>query len=140
MLKTYLKWDDARYSVGVEMIDAQHKKLFNDINALIKMLDSRLGLGDLEVIVDDMIDYFDYHFSTEEKLLKGHPDFASHKAKHRAFVERITDFDKQLLSTTPEETATSLYLFLGEWFQNHIQKEDRAYFAYLRNNNLNGKP
>ena len=129
------QWDD-RYSVQVAAIDAQHQKIFSDINKLASCLEAKPELAVIEAIVDDMIDYVGYHFSTEEKLLAAHPDFSAHQARHRVFTDKTREFDRQLFATKPAEMALSLFLFLGAWLQNHILTEDRLYFDYLRANNL----
>jgi len=136
MKTQYFQWDDNRFSVKVKLIDDQHRKLFADISTLIHLLDTRVELSEVESVVDDLFDYIDYHFSTEEKLLAKHPEFAAHHAKHLGFTEKIRELERQLLSANPEATATNLYLFLGEWLQHHIQTEDRLYFAYLHQHNL----
>lgn len=136
MKAPYFQWDDGRFSVRVKLIDDQHRKLFADINTLIQMLDTRVELSELEAVVDNLIDYIGYHFSTEEKLLAKHPDFVAHHGKHQDFTNKTREIERQLLAAKPEETATSLYLFLGEWLQHHIQTEDRLYFDYLLRHNL----
>lgn len=128
-------WDE-KYSVAVPVIDLQHQKLFFDINRLIKLLDTRVELSELEVVVDDLIDYIGYHFSAEEKLLAKHPDVASHRQEHQGFTDKVRDIERQLLKENPEQTAISLFIFLGEWLQNHIQNEDRLFFNYLHRHNL----
>ncbi len=134
-LATTFRWT-GRYSVGVALIDEQHKKIFHDINALIGLIDSKPSLGVLEEVVDNMIDYVAKHFATEERLLSGHPDLAAHQAKHKVFADQALEYDRQLFATKPEEMAMNIYLFLGAWLQNHILTEDRAYFAYVRDNSL----
>lgn len=128
-------WEE-RYAVHVPVIDAQHKQIFRDINALVDLLGAKPTVGDIETIVDDMIDYVANHFATEEGLLSRHPDFASHQAKHRGYVERTLEFDRELFASKPEEMAIDLFLFLGAWLRNHILTEDQLYFDYLRNNAL----
>lgn len=130
-----LHWDD-RYSVAVQLIDEQHQKLFADLNTLIHLLNTRVELSEVESVVDDLIDYVGYHFSTEEKLLAKHPHYAAHRLRHQEFTEKVRSFDRQLLLDKPEQTAISLFIFLGEWLQNHIQTEDRLYFDYLHRHKL----
>jgi hemerythrin-like metal-binding protein len=129
------QWTE-RYSVGVAIIDEQHKQIFKDINSLISLIDTKPSLTVLESVVDDMIDYVANHFTTEERLLAQHPGLAAHQAKHQVFADQALEFDRQLFAAKPEEMAMNLYLFLGAWLQNHILTEDRACFAYLRQNSL----
>ena len=131
----FLQWDNS-YSVNIELIDYQHKKLFKDINQLLQLLDKKIDVLDVEAIIDNMIDYIAFHFTTEEKLLVQHPEFISHKAEHQLFIEKTNQFDRELFATKPKETAFELYVFLGGWLQQHIQKVDRLHFAYLQSNNL----
>ena len=66
-----IEWD-ARYSVGIESIDSQHRLLVSMIRHLQEaMLDSRTG----EVVAplfNAMRQYTKFHFEYEEQLLKEH--------------------------------------------------------------------
>lgn len=61
-------WND-RISVGVETIDADHKKLIAMVNDLYDAILAGCGRKKLDSLLDHLIDYTRYHFAREEKLL-----------------------------------------------------------------------
>jgi hemerythrin len=42
-------------------------------------------------VVDELIDYTQYHFSTEEKYMLeyAYPGYEQHKAEHEEFIDKI---------------------------------------------------
>jgi hemerythrin-like metal-binding protein len=59
-------WSD-ELSVNIEEIDKQHKKLIDVINVLFNAMIEGKTQNIIDTIIDDLIDYAKYHFSTEEK-------------------------------------------------------------------------
>ena len=74
--RRYLTWKDS-YSVGIESIDNDHKKLIHLINNLQTSIDYKTDKQFEKQTLDEVIDYTHYHFSREEELMKkhGYPDF-----------------------------------------------------------------
>jgi hemerythrin len=130
-----IQWND-NFKVGVVIIDKQHEKLFASFNKLTGLLHDKIKVIDLEDILDDMIDYLKFHFKTEEKLLKKHPDFQIHKNKHLEFIAKTKEFDENFLDKNPEIVANEMFIFLSGWLKKHIQEEDKFYFQYLITKNL----
>jgi hemerythrin len=121
-----IEWDDEKLSVGVELIDNQHKMLIHIINQLSKAIDS----NDLTVITQvftQLYDYTEYHFSTEETCfgLLNNKDTDIHILQHRNFIKKLSSIkdkhDKE--KTLPAD----LLLFLTDWLVSHIQVEDRKF-------------
>ncbi|MBU4011982.1 MAG: bacteriohemerythrin, partial [Proteobacteria bacterium] len=135
MQQKYINWDE-KFSVHVEIIDSQHKKLFESINTLLQLMEKEIIIEDLEEILDDMFDYFDYHFSSEEKLIKSHPEFEHHRQRHLEFINNVKEYNNKFLAKDPEIIAEKMFVFLSEWLQNHILREDRYSFDYLQKHNL----
>ena len=77
-------WNNS-YSVGVQELDEQHKKIVKMLNKLIEMKDTRV---DSEIISNTLIEmkkYASEHFETEEKLMNeyNYPDYLLHKKQHK---------------------------------------------------------
>lgn len=127
-----LHWKD-EYSVDVEEMDNQHKRLIELINEFYeegiknKNLDGAFGN-----ILDGLIDYTKFHFNSEEKLMSdnGFDGLDSQKKQHEHFIEKIGEFksryDRKGLLTPVEVTN-----FLRDWLINHIQIEDKKYGPFL---------
>ena len=88
-------WDD-RYSVGIQLIDDQHKELIKLTNRLyIDCLTGGEGTQDyFKFALRRTMDYIEYHFSSEEQLLEKmrYPDRQNHKKQHEDFfrMPRLT--------------------------------------------------
>lgn len=122
----------ARYSVKVNAMDAQHKRLFEIINELYTAVRSGHGKDVAGGVLRHLIDYTVQHFAAEEKLMEqnGYPSLAAHRAEHRALTDKVLafkkDFDGGAVGITPE-----LMSFLQNWLTNHIQTVDQKYGDFL---------
>ncbi len=122
-----IDWSD-EMSVGVKEIDAQHQKLvklINELNEAMSEGKSKQVLGD---ILDELIEYTDTHFSTEENYMSEF-DFdglEEHKRAHAGFVKKVTDFQSKF-----EEGKLLLSVkvmnFLKDWLTDHIAGMDQKY-------------
>ncbi|MDR2716743.1 MAG: bacteriohemerythrin [Treponema sp.] len=123
------------FSVGIKVIDDQHKELLNLVNDMFNH-----AVGDeyaervyFKEIIQKAIDYVKVHFSTEEKIMlhTRFSGYAEHKKEHDAFilavVDNVRDFEagKRL-------TLTDFTRFLKEWILTHIAIMDKQYFAYFK--------
>ena len=92
----FFEWND-QYSVGVANVDEQHKKLVGYLNDLFEALNVGKGKEILDSILDNMVEYTQYHFATEEKLMKlhGYPGYDDHKKKHDKLAEHVLDLKSQ---------------------------------------------
>ncbi|MEN8190062.1 MAG: bacteriohemerythrin [Thermodesulfobacteriota bacterium] len=118
------------YSVGVEDIDDQHKKIFQFINELSDCLAGGGEKQAVEDIVMQMVDYVVYHFRTEEKYLFGHPDFASHRRQHNDFSQKALACQESVIED-PEVVGREAVAFLQSWLNDHILYVDKRIFADL---------
>lgn len=132
-MRDYIAWQD-EFSVGVTVIDEQHKMLLQVINTFLASLednDDRFAIGRS---LDEMIKYTEYHFYTEQLLLEKHPDFLAHLNQHWQLVKKAKkiqdDFEHHL------ELKADIFDFLLSWLKNHILGTDKVYFSYLLNNHL----
>ena len=92
MKKKLIVWDKY-YSVGIEIIDNQHKKLIDMINDLYASFITGEAQEKAPGIVDQMLNYTDYHFKTEEKFFDEHnyPETDKHKEIHQSFVDKAIE-------------------------------------------------
>jgi hemerythrin len=134
-------WDDC-YSVGVPLIDAQHKELVRMTNDLFQSCLKGKETAEISFMktVQGAAAYAKTHFGTEEQILEplDYPSFAAHKKQHEDFVAEvlriIRDFEggKKL---SPKDLAR----FLRDWVLNHIAGSDKEYACFLNNLKEQGK-
>ncbi|MBF0154173.1 MAG: hemerythrin family protein [Magnetococcales bacterium] len=124
-----IEWSE-ELSVGVEAIDADHRKLVSLVNELFSAF--FIGVGDEAVgaILTEVIDYTRHHFAREEALLNrlGSSDLAYHAEEHRQLTEQVLAISCQGASALSEDVL----LFLREWLAHHIMGTDRSSFLPYR--------
>ncbi|GAA0737684.1 hemerythrin family protein [Clostridium oceanicum] len=124
-----LKWKE-EYSVGIDSIDLQHKKLFKIGNDAYKLLKNDFCIDKYDEIVDiieELRRYTKYHFNLEEEyMLKNKcKRYFNQKKEHDAFIEKIYSADLKKIDTNQDEYINNLLKFVFEWIINHMLKEDK---------------
>ncbi len=83
------------YSVGNYELDNQHKKILSLCRQSIDGIDenSREGIISFHLILNDLVEYADRHFKTEEALLaaSGYPLSVQHIEEHLEYRRKLTE-------------------------------------------------
>ena len=124
-------WDE-NYSVGVQELDEQHKKIIQFINDLIDNPTMGVRSEELHKILQQMFDYMKDHLLYEEKLLKekNYPDLEAHVEIHELFVDRISELSDDALSID-NTVPVQLLSFLRNWWEHHVLEEDMKYKSFF---------
>jgi len=128
-----VEWTD-EFSVGVAILDEQHKILVGMINKLIETPDVASNSDIITELLDGMIQYAITHFEKEEGMLRTHayPDFQSQKEQHVAFIARTAEFCKVEEGTlVVQNFSESVLVYLREWWVNHILVDDMQYKSFF---------
>ena len=129
--RRYVEWKD-EYSVGIDSIDQQHKKLLNLINQLQTAVDYSTGEEFEHEALDELVNYTKTHFSYEEGLMEqnDYPGFEPHKAQH---VEMITKVEEVLAEydKDPDTAMSNAVEYLKGWLIKHINGTDKQYSSFL---------
>jgi len=121
-----IEWKD-KFSVHVDEMDRHHKKLLGYFAELQDEIKSPDAIRKIEDTLIALIDYTDFHFTEEERLLKAmsYPRLAVHINQHDYFTNEVKEMYKQFkLGTLPSQ---SVLAFLSDWIINHILLEDFKY-------------
>ena len=130
--RRFVEWKD-EYSVGIDSIDQQHRRLVNLINQLHTAVTYSTGEEFEREALDELVDYTKTHFSYEEGLMEqnGYPDFEPHKAQHKKMIDQV-----EIVLREYEENADlamqDALNFLRDWLINHINGTDKQYSEFLR--------
>jgi len=129
--RQYVEWKD-EYSVGIESIDMQHRKLLNLINNLQTAVDYSTGEVFEREALDELVDYTRTHFKYEEGLMEEHayPAFEAHCREHEKMIARV----EQVLAEYREDQDRAMQDaidFLKDWLINHINGTDKQYSSFL---------
>ena len=123
-------WKDS-YLVGIELIDTQHKRLFNAIEYLkdeLGQLDNTHYKKHIYETTAFLKDYCHTHFNDEQKYLQliGYKGYDEHKQKHDKLLDNVTEYRSKLVKTNFENHVVEGFLgFLTTWLIYHIGVEDQ---------------
>jgi hemerythrin-like metal-binding protein len=122
-------------SVGIGLIDKQHQMLIEHLNNLARALESHQGPSKIVSTLSFLIDYAQFHFSTEEKHMtaNNYPGLEDHKEKHDEFRKTLGDLEEDFREegATPG-LADSLDTLLVNWLIKHIQGVDIKFGEFLK--------
>ncbi len=126
-----ITWTEG-YSVSVEEMDEQHKKLIELINGFYDALQTDTGQEVISSLFNGVLDYTKTHFAREEELMKDHgfPEYEAHKVEHNELVEEVLDIH-QKYTDGDTDTVGKLALLLSNWLMDHIVMKDKIYGAHL---------
>jgi len=125
-------WDQS-YSVGVEKLDRQHKKLIGMINELSFAMRNDRGRDVVRDIVVEMVSYTQKHFADEEKYLHDakYLGLLQHLKEHEEFVRYSKDFE-QRCQEGDFVLSLEVLNYLADWWKRHILDSDRNYITALQ--------
>ena len=121
-------------SVGIDIIDNQHKRIVEYINQLHEAR-IRQDKEAISQVIEELVDYRLSHFSFEESMMEeAHYRFlAPHKRVHELFVRRVAEYQQRFkLGENVEVVAGDMQNTLITWLMNHIKREDMDYGPVVR--------
>jgi hemerythrin len=133
-----IKWEES-YSVGVKEIDAQHQKMIGILNKLFStVLANNYGGENVANIFQELGDYADLHFTTEEKyFLEFNYDKAvSHQQVHDDYRRRMDELKICYADKPCPEVLSDLSVFLEGWWVWHINHTDKEYTQCFHDHGL----
>ena len=127
----FVTWSDDM-SVGIEVIDEDHKKLLGLINDLERAVYYHMGESYERQALKELVDYTKYHFEREEGMLQsnGYPDFDAHKKEHEAMIGKVKEFC-EAYNRDRAAVIDKMAEFLRSWLVNHIQGTDQKYVPHM---------
>lgn len=123
-------WNDD-LKTGIDVIDYQHKLLFETIN---KLHDSQKNKTIFFQVLVELLVYISEHFQTEENFMKtsGYADYVVHKKSHEKFSIGYKEKLKQFVDNDFLEMPFELINFVEDWFNGHYANEDVKMAKYLK--------
>ena len=121
----YIVWNDQN-SLGIPIIDEQHRGIVSTINSLHYFVKQGQGDEALTPTLSILEQYTKIHFRIEESLMinANYPGFDEHVLLHK-------DLWKKTIAIAQEsklsKDADAVLNFLKTWWLGHINGEDRKY-------------
>jgi hemerythrin len=129
----FVKWED-KYSVGIPLIDKQHKELIQLTNELYQgcLAGDDAARDFFFNAIRGAMNYVKVHFSTEEQILENinYPKLAEHKKQHEDFVLKMVE-DVKSFQGGRKFVPNNFVRFLRDWILSHIAIADTEYAKYI---------
>ncbi len=127
-----MTWTE-KLSVGVGVLDEDHKKLVGMLNELYDAMQAGQGRDSLGRILNGLVQYTTFHFAREEKFFAqtGYAAAALHKQEHDALTRQVLDVQQKYAAGVTSTLSLDVMQFLRNWLVNHIQGSDQKYRPHL---------
>lgn len=127
-----MTWTE-KMSVGVKVLDDDHKKLVALINDLHDGLKAGHGKETLGKILDGLVSYTKFHFEREEQFFAktGYPNSHAHKKEHDDLTRQVLSVQAKYKGGAVTTLSMEVMDFLKTWLTAHIQGSDQKYSAHL---------
>jgi len=124
-----LKWKD-EYSIGIELIDAQHKHIIEIGNDAFSLLKNKFSLdkySKIAQVIEDLRQYTRYHFKCEEEyMLKiKYPNYHSQKTEHDDFLKKVYAYNLDGIDQNQDKYIEDLISFILNWIIDHVLQKDK---------------
>ena len=129
------EWNN-KYSVDIDSINGQHKKLFEIGNKLSKLVFSKESFDynkELVSIIQELNDYIELHFKYEEDYMRkhGYIYLESHMIMHNKFIEKVQKAYSIAINNKEQDYFIYLFDMVSAWITNHILTEDMKFGQFL---------
>ena len=134
-----MEWTE-KLSIGVDLIDSQHKELFVKINELVAAINDHTCKIKITDVIRFLEDYIVFHFGEEEAYMQRneYPGYLRHKAQHNYFMESFLELKKELQKLEGGKKRGSYDLsvmtnqVVVDWILDHIAEVDRKFGKFLK--------
>ena len=129
VFKMILKWKD-EYSIGIDLIDGQHKQIFEIGNSAYELLKNDFSLDkypEIIQVVEDLRQYTKYHFKWEENYMLQikYKNYDNQKIEHDEFIKKINSYDLNKIYQNQDKYIEDILFFILNWTLDHILQKDR---------------
>jgi hemerythrin len=134
---SFYEWSESM-SVGVPLLDSDHKALIQLINQLHNAVEDREESSVLAQIFESLVAYIRLHFEREEQVMEacGYPEISEHKEEHLYFTQNMHYMRDRYFSGEGAGVGRELLVYLKGWLRHHILTQDMAYKPYAEDNDL----
>lgn len=125
-------------SIGVDLIDNEHKELFNKINHLVTAIKGATCKYTIDGTIKFLEDYAALHFTDEERCMEeaGYAELPAHRGHHAHFLKALAELRRQAaLPRVPGasyELSVTTNQVVVDWIVDHIMKVDKRFGEYLQ--------
>lgn len=123
-------WDPAKFSLHVEPMDAEHRRLVELMNRLQRLYLDRAPAFDQGKAFAALADCTQKHFQHEEAYMEsiGYSNLAVHRAVHKSLMDKLNEHARGFKQN--KVFTEALFQFLHMWLKAHICGIDMKYANY----------
>ncbi len=116
---------------GVSVMDAQHQIFFDWLHRMEDAMAAGPEAGVVPLMIEDLSQYLDLHFGTEERLMRAHeyPFRETHTLEHLKSRESLRLLARELDDCTVGLAALDK---LKRWFHQHVLNWDAKLGTFLK--------
>ncbi|MDX1594941.1 MAG: bacteriohemerythrin [Gammaproteobacteria bacterium] len=128
-----LVWDRS-LSVEVEEIDADHRRLVELFNLLVRAVAEGEADDYVAALLEELVSCTAWHFRHEERLMLRHayPERDVHAQEHEALIAAARAL-QQRFRESGERLTEEAVVYLESWLAEHILVADMRLGAHLAN-------
>ncbi|TRZ63837.1 MAG: hypothetical protein D4S02_11970 [Rhodocyclaceae bacterium] len=118
---------------GNPTIDSEHRVQISLIRALVHAIESGKDIDTSAAILEQLIDYSDAHFMSEELLMRlaSYDGYEEHVADHVKLIEALKALSAQYRAGNTDLVAGSAQAAI-DFLLRHIETRDRQYSSWIR--------
>jgi hemerythrin-like metal-binding protein len=121
------RWD-FNLKVGSDVIDNQHKVLFDLIKDLNNAINAGASVRVVDVLLGVLLDYAFHHFQTEEDYFQKHVEYTKHCLEHYTLIKKLNAFIVDFRNNRRKDDQMPS-AFLEDWLFKHIESFDKPIFS-----------
>ncbi|MBT3881184.1 MAG: hemerythrin family protein [Candidatus Scalindua sp.] len=131
-----IEWDE-KYSLGIPIIDEDHKRLIGIINKAILSKEHNDDIEELMEVLSEMKKYVQTHFAREELYMVkfNYVEYQYHKEQHLDFVTKISAYENGIINAD-YHIASEILNYLSKWLINHVLETDKKYVDCFKKNGI----
>ncbi len=128
----HVEWT-SDFETGNEKVDGQHRQIFELLNLLSNAIKEKKTKKVIREVIEKLTIHILEHFRDEEEFMSvsAYPSLHEHKIIHEKIFDQAFELIEKYRSGELE-IATPLVVFLAHLITTHIQKEDKAFFNWLK--------
>lgn len=125
-------WSE-RMSVGVPLLDSDHKTLIGLINHLQRSIGDDEEYASVGSVLQALDEYAAHHFAREEKMMEAcrYPLLPQHHGTHASFADKVAAFKARYTEDKTSVRARDCLNFLNSWLIDHICTTDMNYRSWM---------
>lgn len=126
-----------KYSVGISIIDEEHKKLIDIINLAIVSKEQNYNSEKTKEVLNEMDEYKYKQFTIEDTgMLKlNFSEYQLHRNELLNFTDSTIESYKDLTMDN-YQIINEILEFLKQWFVDHIQETEKIYINSVNESGL----